>query len=64
MKCASCNRLLFTATVMRGRQAFGPICARRMGLSATKNRANSARNARAKARYLEENQMDLFEGIV
>lgn len=61
LKCASCNRLLFTATVMRGRQAFGPVCAKRMGLSATKNRASGAGKLCARARFFEERQMDLFD---
>jgi len=63
MKCASCHRLLLKAAATVGRASFGPVCARKMQIPATKSRAFRAGQTRAKQGYFEENQMDLFEGI-
>lgn len=63
LTCASCGRRLTKIAATLGRAPLGPVCARRMNLVATKNRATSARVTRAKPKYREENQMDLFEEL-
>lgn len=56
-------RFILTAAATVGRASFGPVCAKRMNLLATKNRAFRARQNKVKQGYFQENQMDLFEGI-
>ena len=72
--CASCKRRLekpfitiqasaktFTGLSFLKNTYFGPVCATRMGLVATKNRAIGAGPTRARGRYFTENQMELFD---
>ena len=64
LTCASCGRRITKIAATLGRAPLGPVCAKRMNLIATKNRATKAQKARAKPKYREENQMDLFEELI
>lgn len=63
LTCASCGRRITKIAATLGRAPLGPVCAKRMNLIATKNRATKDHKTRAKPKYREENQMDLFEEL-
>jgi hypothetical protein len=55
--CASCHRPLLNPNIMRGSQAFGPVCAKRMGLPNPKKTRKSSK----KIIFFDEKQLDLFD---
>lgn len=63
MKCQRCNRPMATPAVQIGRCAYGPKCARTMGLIEPKRRVPSLLS-RVRTVLRDERQGDLFEGML
>lgn len=63
MKCALCGRALRNPTVMIGREAIGPKCARKAGLTnlAAQTGSRVLRFGRPKPSRDEGKNLDLFE---
>lgn len=65
MKCALCNRTLFTALVFIGALPVGPVCARRAGLvELARKRSGALRLGRVSvARPPDSATLDLFSEV-
>jgi hypothetical protein len=55
MRCARCKVELKTVTAYSGRFAFGPICAKRLGL------VDQPKQRNIRAQRVDDGQQDLFE---
>lgn len=62
MICAHCRRPLRRPAAMVGKLAFGPVCARRLGLLAPASVRAGVCDVRTRAERDERTQ-DLFEGV-
>ena len=62
MICAHCRRPLRRPAAMVGKLAFGPVCARRLGLLAPPSVRAAVCDVRTRAERDERTQ-DLFEGV-
>ena len=60
MKCVRCNRPLKSARILIGKQAIGPVCAKRVGISAPQKRKYLV------GKHIKplDGQMGLFAGVV
>ena len=65
MKCQRCSRSIFTPAATVGRYAFGPKCAKAMGLVEPKKRGSSLFSCmRPRRSDADEAQMGLFTGLL